>query len=78
MLLVLGAFVVGTVLYLYKYHKHKESYALNIVLTAFVSRVTGIEFIEAIKIRLFKIAYFIGNILYKKQFTNLKANSQAR
>ena len=37
--------ILGTAFYLYKYNKNKESYALNIMLTAFVSRVTGVEFI---------------------------------
>ena len=53
------AFVVCTILYLYKYHKKKKSYALNIVLTAFVSRMTGMEFIEVIKIRMLRISYYI-------------------
>lgn len=59
-------FLIGTILYLYKYHKEKESYALNIVLTGFVSRITGVEFIEALKIRIYKITYYIKNILYQK------------
>ena len=37
--------ILGTALYLYNIHKDKESYALNILLTAFVSKVTGAEFI---------------------------------
>lgn len=45
---IILSFLIGTIIYLYNYHKEKESYALNIVLTAFVSRMTGIEVIKTI------------------------------
>ena len=64
------SFLVGTILYLYNYHREKESYALNIVLTAFVSRITGVEFIEALRVRMYKITYYIKSIMNQKQFVN--------
>ena len=70
------SFLIGTILYLYNYHKEKESYALNIVLTAFVSRITGVEFIEALRVRFYKVTYYIKSIINQKQFVN--ANRQSR
>ncbi len=35
--------LVGTASFLYSLHKDKESYAMNLMLTAFVSRITGPE-----------------------------------
>ncbi len=67
-LFVILTFLIGTVLYLYKIHKEKESYALNIVLTAFVSRITGVEFIEGLKVRIYKINYYLKTILNHKEF----------
>jgi hypothetical protein len=37
--------ILGMAFYLYKIHRHRESYALNIFLTAFVTRITGVEFL---------------------------------
>jgi hypothetical protein len=37
--------ILGIVFYLYRIHRHRESYALNIFLTAFVTRITGVEFL---------------------------------
>ncbi len=36
--------ILGTAYYLYRVHRNRESYALNLFLTAFVTRVTGVEF----------------------------------
>ncbi|CDW78468.1 UNKNOWN [Stylonychia lemnae] len=76
-LFLILTFIVGTVLYLYKYHKKKESYALNIVLTAFVSRMTGVEFLEAIKVRILKISYYLQKIIYKKQYIDANRKNDA-
>ena len=37
---------LGTVVFLYKFYHDREAQGLNILLTAFVSRVTGREFLE--------------------------------
>lgn len=63
LLTLILSFLIGTILYLYNYHKEKESYALNIVLTAFVSRITGVEFVEALRVRFYKVTYYFKSIL---------------
>ena len=57
------ACLIGSVLYVFSYHKDRESYALNIALTALVSRITGVELMEALKIRLQNITYYTKRIL---------------
>lgn len=37
--------ILGIAYYLYRIHRNRESYALNIFLTAFVTRITGVEFL---------------------------------
>ena len=46
------ACLIGSVLYVLTYHKDRESYALNIALTALVSRFTSVELKEALMLRL--------------------------
>ena len=71
LLLKLGILLVlGTVLYLYKIHKNKESYALNLMLTAFVTRVTGVEFLQAVVHRLSRMKFHLINVFYKNTFIN--------
>jgi hypothetical protein len=70
MVKVAMSLILGTTFYLYKIHKDKESYALNILLTAFVSRVTGAEFVEAVKIRILRARYHMLRIFFKKVFIN--------
>jgi hypothetical protein len=64
------ALILGTVFYLYKIHKNKESYALNLMLTAFVTRVTGVEFLQAVSNKLTRMKYHIINVIYKNTFIN--------
>ena len=52
MLVGILACLVGSVLYVFTYHKDRESYALNIALTALVSKITGVELLEASRLRL--------------------------
>ena len=62
--------ILGTVLYLYNIHKDKESYALNILLTAFVSQVTGAEFLSAVKTRILRARYHILRIFFRRVFVD--------
>lgn len=70
LLTLIMTFLIGTFSYLYHYHRDEESYALNIVLTAFVTRMSGIEFLQAIRDRLYKILYHMKQIVFKRQFIN--------
>ncbi len=63
--------IFGTAFYLYKIHKDKESYALNILLTAFVTRITGVEFLQAIMHRLSRMKFHLLRVLYRNEFINL-------
>ena len=67
-LIIVG--ISGTITFLQKFHRDKESYAMNIMLTAFVSRITGAEVIRRFRERVFKTAYYVHSILYKKEFTD--------
>ncbi len=62
--------ILGTVFYLYKIHKNKESYALNLMLTAFVTRITGVEFLQAVAHRLHRTKFHLMNVFYKNTFIN--------
>ena len=62
--------ILGTAFYLYNIHKDKESYALNILLTAFVSRVTGAEFIQAVMTKILRARYHILRIFFRKVFVD--------
>ena len=60
--------IFGTVLYLYNIHKDKESYALYIMLTAFVSKVTGTEFLSQVMKRVGRARYHIMRIFFRRVF----------
>ena len=75
MALAIVACFIGTVLYLYNYHKDRESYALNIVLTALVSRITGQELMESIRFRLYMLKYYLKAVIYKKEFIDADRSS---
>ncbi|CDW78930.1 small gtpase [Stylonychia lemnae] len=61
----------GTFYYLYKYQQvEKDSQAFNIVLTFFVSRITTLEIIRALRKRFSKVRYYLNNIIHKKVYIN--------
>ena len=62
--------ILGALLHLYNIHKDKESYALNILLTFFVSQVTGAEFLSAVKNRILRARYHILRIFFRKVFVD--------
>ena len=59
---------LGTVVFLYKFYHDREAQGLNIILTAFVSRVTGREFLEIIQLKIKTIIHTIVSIVYKKEY----------
>ena len=63
--------IFGIAYYLYKIHKDKESYALNILLTAFVTRITGAEFLQALLHRLSRMKFHLLRVIYRNEFINL-------
>lgn len=67
---ILSTVVFGTVFYLHNYHKDKESYALNMLLTAFVSRLAGVEFVQTVMNRYERAKMHLLDALYKRKFSN--------
>lgn len=77
-LIMIIVFVIGSFMYLYKYSQNdKEAYSMNIVLTAFVTRMSGLEFIQAIRDRMRKVIYHFSKIMYKRNFINQLESSNA-
>ena len=65
-ILIAGVIVFfGTIIFLYKFYHDREAQALNILLTAFVSRVTGREFLLIAKYKLKKIIHSLMTVIYK-------------
>jgi len=62
--------ILGTAYYLYRVHRNRESYALNIFLTAFVTRITGVEFLQAVLHRLSRMKFHLTRVFYKSTFVN--------
>ncbi len=70
-LLITGIVVFcGTVIFLQRFYHDKEAQALNILLTAFVSRVTGREFLEIARLKLKRFIHMYMHAIYKQEFVN--------